>query len=94
MQRDLSFEEKINTKNFNYHWIINNELVGLPEGLYYPELRLEHIETGSSELAVSDQQQNSVVRAIEGFQPFIDPNTGFCCCFASSIAKIIYFLIL
>jgi len=35
MQRDLSFEEKINTKEFQYHWIINNKLVGFSEGQYY-----------------------------------------------------------
>ena len=35
MQRDLSFEKKINTKNFKYHWIVNNKLVGLSKGKYY-----------------------------------------------------------
>ena len=35
MQRDLSFEEKINTKNFDYHWVIGNKLVGISQEQYY-----------------------------------------------------------
>ena len=35
MQRDLSFEEKINTKNFDYHWVIGNKLVGISQERYY-----------------------------------------------------------
>jgi len=35
MQRDLSFEEKINSKKFDYHWLIDNKLVGLSQERYY-----------------------------------------------------------
>jgi hypothetical protein len=35
MQRDLSFEEKINSKKFDYHWLIDNQLVGLSQEKYY-----------------------------------------------------------
>ena len=35
MQRDLLFEEKINTKNFDYHWVIGDRLVGISKEQYY-----------------------------------------------------------
>ena len=35
MQRDLLFEEKINSKKFDYHWLIDNKLVGLSQERYY-----------------------------------------------------------
>lgn len=35
MQRDLSFEDKINSKKFEYHWLIDNKLVGLSQKQYY-----------------------------------------------------------
>jgi hypothetical protein len=35
MERDTAFEDKINTKKFSYHWVVNGELVGLSKGRYY-----------------------------------------------------------
>jgi len=35
LERDLSYEKKINTKRFDYHWLIGNKLVGLSEGRYF-----------------------------------------------------------
>ena len=35
MQRDFLFEEKINSKKFDYHWVIGNKLVGISQGHYY-----------------------------------------------------------
>ncbi len=35
MQRDLSFEEKINSKKFDDHWLIDNKLVGRSQERYY-----------------------------------------------------------
>jgi len=35
MKRDIDFEKKINTKNFQYHWILDNKLVGISNGKYY-----------------------------------------------------------
>lgn len=35
MSRDIAFEEKINTKRFNYHWFINDELIGISDNEYY-----------------------------------------------------------
>jgi hypothetical protein len=35
LERDLSYENKINTKRFDYHWLIDNKLVGLSEGRYF-----------------------------------------------------------
>jgi len=34
-ERDLKFENKLNTKKFKYHWIINNQLGGLYGGNLY-----------------------------------------------------------
>lgn len=33
--RDTEFENKINTKKFQYHWILDNQLVGISNGKYY-----------------------------------------------------------
>ena len=35
LERDLSYEKKINSKRFDYHWLIGNKLVGLSEGRYF-----------------------------------------------------------
>lgn len=35
MNRDYEFEKKINTKRFQYHWLLDNKLVGLCKGKYY-----------------------------------------------------------
>ena len=35
MNRDKAFEIKLNTKKFQYHWILDNKLIGLAEGKYY-----------------------------------------------------------
>ena len=35
MNRDLSYEQKLNTKKFKYHWIINNNLHALARGSIY-----------------------------------------------------------
>jgi hypothetical protein len=35
MDRDISLEKTLNTKQFQYHWLINNKLVGYSEGKYY-----------------------------------------------------------
>jgi len=35
MERDFSFESKINSKKFDYHWLIDNKLVGLSNGKYF-----------------------------------------------------------
>ena len=35
MQRDSSFEKKLNTKKFNYHWLIDNKLIGLSDEKYF-----------------------------------------------------------
>jgi hypothetical protein len=35
MQRDIEFEKEINTKNFEYHWIIEGKLVGRVKNKYY-----------------------------------------------------------
>jgi len=35
MQRDLSFEKKINTKKIDYHWVIGDKLVGISQEQYY-----------------------------------------------------------
>jgi hypothetical protein len=33
--RDTEFEGKINTKNFQYHWLLDNKLVGISDSKYY-----------------------------------------------------------
>lgn len=33
--RDTQFESKINTKKFQYHWLLDNKLVGISNGKYY-----------------------------------------------------------
>jgi len=35
MKRDIEFEKEINTKKFEYHWIIDGKLVGRVEDKYY-----------------------------------------------------------
>jgi hypothetical protein len=35
MERDTEFEKKINTRTFQYHWILNNELIGLSDNKFY-----------------------------------------------------------
>ena len=35
MQRDLLFEKKINTKKFDYHWVIGDKLVGISQEKYF-----------------------------------------------------------
>ena len=35
MKRDADFEKTINTKKFQYHWVLDNELVAISEGEYY-----------------------------------------------------------
>ena len=35
LSRDTEFEEKLNTKKFQYHWLLDNKLVGLSDGKYY-----------------------------------------------------------
>jgi len=33
--RDKEFENRINTRKFQYHWLLENKLVGISEGKYY-----------------------------------------------------------
>lgn len=35
MNRDLTFEKKLNTKKFKYHWLIDNQLIGKSGKKYY-----------------------------------------------------------
>jgi hypothetical protein len=35
LNRDTTFERKLNTKRFQYHWLLDNKLVGLSGGKYY-----------------------------------------------------------
>ncbi len=35
MERDENFEKKLNTKKFQYHWLLNNKLIGFSKGKYY-----------------------------------------------------------
>lgn len=35
MERDKVFEGELNTKKFQYHWIIGDRLIGLSKGKYY-----------------------------------------------------------
>lgn len=35
LTRDTEFENKLNTKKFQYHWLLDNKLVGISEGKYY-----------------------------------------------------------
>jgi hypothetical protein len=35
LKRDKSFENKLNTKKFQYHWLIDSKLVGISNGKYY-----------------------------------------------------------
>ncbi len=34
-ERDIEFEKKLNTMKFQYHWIIDNKLIGLSSNKYY-----------------------------------------------------------
>lgn len=35
LTRDRDYEKRLNTKRFQYHWLLNGQLVGLSNGLYY-----------------------------------------------------------
>jgi hypothetical protein len=35
LTRDTEFEKYLNTKKFQYHWLLDNKLVGISEGKYY-----------------------------------------------------------
>ncbi|MDR0835572.1 MAG: hypothetical protein LBN11_03195, partial [Tannerella sp.] len=35
MNRDMALEKTLNTKRFQYHWLIGDKLVGYSEGKYY-----------------------------------------------------------
>lgn len=35
LKRRAEFEKKLNTKKFQYHWLLDNKLVGLSDGNYY-----------------------------------------------------------
>lgn len=35
MNRDSEFEKILNTKKFQYHWLLDNKLVGISDGKYY-----------------------------------------------------------
>lgn len=35
LQRDRAYERKLNTKRFDYHWLLNGQLVGLSGTTYY-----------------------------------------------------------
>lgn len=35
LSRDTEFERRVNTKKFQYHWLLDNKLVGISDGKYY-----------------------------------------------------------
>ena len=49
MKRDIDFEKKINTKRFQYHWLLDDKLVAISEGKYYTlnteDVWVEYTET-------------------------------------------------
>jgi len=35
LKRDINYEKKLNTKQFDYHWLLGGQLVALSKGIYY-----------------------------------------------------------
>jgi hypothetical protein len=48
LKRDKKFEKTLNTRNFEYHWLLNEKLVGFSSGKYYT-LNNENIWTEYNE---------------------------------------------
>jgi hypothetical protein len=54
-QRDIEFEKILNTRKFQYHWLIDNKLVGLSDNKYYLLNSSNIWEEYKNQIPISDQ---------------------------------------